>query len=111
MKKEYAKKIFSFIFLFIFFTKMVISIAPLIANHIDNRIVNAVIMQLEIETHSTKGSDQAKDTLTKAEWLSGFYKFNLCRPHSIIAINKYIAMQDYKIQAFYPTVPTPPPNC
>lgn len=111
MKKEFARKLFSFVFLFIFFTKMVISIAPLIANHIDNRIVNAVIMQLEIETNSSPGTDQAKDTLTKAEWLSGFYKFNLCRPVTAVAINKYIAMQGYHIQAFYPRVPTPPPNC
>ncbi|MFA6945729.1 MAG: hypothetical protein WC220_07465 [Pedobacter sp.] len=111
MKKEFAKKIFSFVFLFIFFAKMVISIVPVIANHIDSKIVNAVIMQLEIESHNSKGADQMKDSLTKGEWLSGFYKFNFCRPHSIIATNKYIAMLDYQIQAFYPTVPTPPPNC
>lgn len=90
---------------------MVISIAPLIAQHIDSKIVNAVIMQLEIESHSTKSTDQQHDSLSKGEWLSGFYKFNLKRPVAAVAINKYISMQDSLIRAFYPSVPTPPPNC
>lgn len=90
---------------------MVISIAPLIANHIDSRVVNAVIMQLEIETNPVASSDQAKDTLTKGEWLSGIFKFNFEQPQTLIAIKKYLAMQDFHIEAFYPTVPTPPPNC
>jgi len=90
---------------------MVISIAPLIANHIDSRVVNAVIMQLEIETNPLASSDQAKDTLTKGEWLSGIFKFNFEQPQTWIAIKKYLAMQDFHIEAFYPTVPTPPPNC
>lgn len=90
---------------------MVISIAPLIANQIDSRVVNAVIMQLEIETNPVASSDQAKDTLTKGEWLSGIFKFNFEQPQTLIAIKKYLAMQDFHIEAFYPTVPTPPPNC
>jgi hypothetical protein len=110
MKKEFAKNLFSFVFLLVFFVKMVISIAPLIANQIDNKIVNAVIMQLEIETNASKGLDQAKDTLAKSEWLNGFYKFSFSRPDSIFAMNTYILMQSYQIQAFYPTIPTPPPN-
>ncbi|SDM94600.1 hypothetical protein SAMN05421813_1303 [Daejeonella rubra] len=111
MKKELARLIFSIVFLFIFFIKMVISIAPLLADHLDSKIVNAVIMQLEIETHSSKGADQAKDSLNKGEWLSGLYKFNFEQPHKLIANKEYIAMQDYHIEAFYPTIPTPPPNC
>lgn len=111
MKKEFARQLFSYVFLFIFFAKMVISVAPLVATHLDSKIVNAVIMQLEIESHSTKGADQAKDSLNKGEWLSDLFKFNFSQPHQILAANKYIAMQDYHIQVFYPTVPTPPPNC
>jgi len=110
MKKEFAKNLFSFVFLFIFFVKMIISIAPLIANQVDNKIVNAVIMQLEIETNASKGLDQAKDSLSKAEWLNGFYKFDFNRPNSSIAMNTYILMQSYQIQSFYPAIPTPPPN-
>ena len=111
MKKEYAKKLFSFVFLFIFFVKMVISIAPLIADHIDNRIVNAVIMQLEIETHSSKGVDQANESLNKGEWLSGIFKFNLASPQTTVALKKYSALRQFFIESFYPAVPTPPPSC
>ena len=68
-------------------------------------------MQLEIETNPIASSDQAKDTLTKGEWLSGIFKFNFEQPQTLIAIKKYLAMQDFHIEAFYPTVPTPPPNC
>lgn len=89
---------------------MAISIAPLVASHMDSTIVNAVIMQLEIESHSSKSVDQAKDSLNKGEWLSGFYKFNFCQPHKVIAFQRYALMQDYHIRVFYPSVPTPPPN-
>lgn len=111
MRKSLARLIFSFVFLFIFFVKMFISIAPVIANHLDSKIVNAVIMQLEIETNSSKGADQAKDSLTKGEWLSGLYKFNFEQAPELIANKKYSAMQDYRIESFFPTIPTPPPNC
>ena len=110
MKKEFAKKIFSHVFLFIFFAKMVISVAPLIAIHMDSEIVNAVIMQLEIENHSAKASD-AKDSLNKGEWLNGLSKFRFCAPQRDIASNQYILLRNHTIQAFYPSVPTPPPNC
>lgn len=111
MKKEFAKKLFSYVFLFIFFAKMVISIAPLIASHFDSDVVNAVIMQLEIENHSSKGADQSKDSLNKGEWLSGLSKFKFNIPHIDIASNQYIFLRNYPIQAFFPSVPTPPPNC
>lgn len=64
-------------FLFIFFAKMVISVAPMITVQFDSDVVNAVIMQLEIENHSTKGADQVKDSLHKGEWLSGLSRFKL----------------------------------
>ncbi len=111
MKKEFARKLFSSIFLFVFFAKMVISVAPLIAVHLDSEIVQAVIMQIEIENHSTKGSDQAKDSLNKGEWLSGLSKFNFNRPQIDLATKRYIFSRNSAIQAFYPSVPTPPPNC
>ncbi|MDP3467859.1 MAG: hypothetical protein Q8S11_05960 [Daejeonella sp.] len=111
MKKKFAKKIFSFVFLFIFFVKMVISIAPLIANQIDNRIVNAVIMQLEIETNASKGVDQAKESPNKGEWLNGIFKFNLSSPQNSLALKKYSTNSQFLIESFYPSVPTPPPNC
>jgi hypothetical protein len=109
MKKELARQLFSSIFLFIFFAKMVISIAPLIASHLDSRIVNAVIMQIEIETNA-KTTDQAKDSIDKSEWLHGLSKFNFSSPHAIITLNTFTLYGNFHIQAFYPAVPTPPPN-
>jgi hypothetical protein len=111
MKKEFARKLFSYIFLFVFFAKMVISVAPLIAVHLDSEIVKAVILQLEIENHSGSGSDQAKDSLNKGEWLSGVHKFNFNRPQIDVAVKRYVVSRNFAIQAFYPSVPTPPPNC
>lgn len=90
---------------------MAISVAPLIAIHMDSQVVNAVIMQLEIENHSSKGADQAKDSLNKGEWLSGLSKFKFSTPQIDLVSKQYILLRDYPIQAFYPSVPTPPPNC
>lgn len=111
MKKELARLFFSFIFLFIFSVKMLISIAPLIAIHLDSKIMNSVIMQLEIETNSSKGADQAKDSLNKAEYLSGSYKFNFEEPLQIMNSIKYVLLQDAHKELFYPRIPSPPPNC
>lgn len=77
----------------------------------DSEVVNAVIMQLEIENHSSKGADQAKDSLNKGEWLSGLSKFMFCNPQVDMASTQYILLRNYPIQVFYPSVPTPPPNC
>ncbi len=90
---------------------MVISVAPLIAIHLDSGVVNAVIMQLEIENHSTKGTDSAKETLNKGEWLTGLSKFKFCTPQVDVASSQHIFLRHHPIQAFYPSVPTPPPNC
>lgn len=76
----------------------------------DSKFINAVIMQLEIESHNTKETE-TKDSVEKAEWLSGISKFNFNRPHLIQTMNRYILLRDNPIQAFYPSVPTPPPNC
>jgi hypothetical protein len=110
MKKRSVRQLFSIVFLFIFFAKMVISVAPLVADHINSEVVNSVIMQLEIENNSAKGADQSKDCFHK-EWLNGFSKFNFSRPQISISLNQYTFLGDSPIQAFYPSVPTPPPNC
>ncbi len=111
MKREFARKLFSIVFLFIFFAKMVISVAPLVADHMDSEVVNAVIMQLEIENHSAKGSEKAKDCIDKGDWLNGLNKYSFSRPQVVIALGSYVFLRHSPIQAFYPSVPTPPPNC
>lgn len=73
--------------------------------------MNSVIMQLEIETNTSKGADQAKDSLNKGELLSATFKFNFEEPHQIKGFTKYITLQDLNLEAFYPRIPSPPPNC
>lgn len=90
---------------------MIISIAPMIAIHLDSGMVNAVIMQLEIENQSAKGTDPAKEMLNKGEWLTGLSKFKFCSPQIDLASSQHVFLRNYPIQAFYPSVPTPPPNC
>lgn len=111
MKKEIFRIAFSFLFLFIFFTKMVISVAPLVASHLDSNFMNSVIMQVEIEHQSTKGSEGAKDNLSKGEWLSGITKFNFTTPQICLSFRGYSSHDSLKVTAFHPSVPTPPPNC
>lgn len=110
MKKEFASQLFSYLFLIIFFMKMLISITPLLGEHIDSKTINAVIMQLELENYSTKSTDQIKELLNKGEWLNGLYKFNFCLPTKVISFQHYARMKSSQIQAFYPSVLTPPPN-
>jgi hypothetical protein len=111
MKKGSAKLLFSVIFLFIFSVKMVISIAPLIAIHLDGKIMNSVIMQLEIETNSSKGSEQAKDSLNKGDFFSSTDKFNFEELHELMERASYVLLMDHHIELFYPRIPSPPPNC
>lgn len=106
MTKELNKKIFSSIFLFIFFIKMGIAVAPLIAITLDARSVYAVIMQLEIE--SSNSSDKGKET-TK-EYLYNFFTMSLSSSSQLHHNNKMIMEDDDHFHAFYPSVPTPPPN-
>ena len=90
---------------------MVISVAPLVASHLDSNFMNTVIMQLEIETQGTKGSETSKDTLSKGEWLSGITKFNFTLPPVDLTAGIFSMAEAIKIHGFYPSVPTPPPNC
>ena len=84
-------------FLFIFFAKMVISVAPMITVQFDSDVVNAVIMQLEIENHSTKGADQVKDSLHKGEWLCGLSRFKLFWNSTPNKLNFFSANNYYRI--------------
>ncbi len=107
MRKTIAKKLISILFLSIFMSKMVISVAPLIKAHLDCKTVNAVIMQLEIE-HS-KPSDgkefSAKDFISLN--LPGI---SISSPLCMLDTGHVHTDQDKHVQAFYPSVPTPPPN-
>lgn len=110
MKKKLARKIFGPVFLFIFFSKMVISVAPIIADHLDNNCINAVIMQLEIEHSPAKSSESAKELSSKGDWISLIQHYNFSRPLIYLSIKTSSAKDDAHVQTFYPPVPTPPPS-
>lgn len=75
----------------------------------DSKVVNAAIMQLE--NHSSKGVDQVTESLVKGALFTGTSKFKFCSPHHDLGALQYILLRNYPIQVFYPSVPTPPPNC
>jgi hypothetical protein len=97
-------------FLGIFSAKMVISGAPVFFNHIDKEIMNAVIMQIEVEHSADGDSGKAKVKLCD-------YKIDLHYDYSFLAVlshfginNSFIDHFKRYVDPFHPSVPTPPPN-
>ncbi|MBC7913913.1 MAG: hypothetical protein H7Y07_07305 [Pyrinomonadaceae bacterium] len=108
MQKERAIKLFSILFLSVFFMKMVISLAPLVIVHFDKQAVHAVIMQLEIENNAK--SNDVKETSVKEYFTLSSFGLVLLHPTELILISMINVDHDKHVQAFYPPVPTPPPN-
>lgn len=106
------RKIYSFVFTAIFFVKMAISIAPIYASLYDSKHVMAVILQLEIENHTGKSSstDSATENFIKDFTISLSWN-RFLTPIKYLSIKQYSADDDLNIKLFYPSVPTPPPNC
>ncbi|MCX3263909.1 hypothetical protein [Pedobacter agri] len=99
-------------FMLIFSAKMIISGAPVFCTSIDKEIMNAVIMQIELEHEG--GKDAAKD-------IAKFSDFKLLElNHPILSyefssshfILKSSFIEHFKryVDPYHPTVPTPPPN-
>ena len=103
MAKDLYRRIFSFIFLSIFFVKMGIAVAPLIAVTLDAKSVYAVIMQLEIES-----SDKVKEI--SKEYFHNFLIISFPSSSQLLCCNCMFMEDDNHFLAFYPSVPTPPPN-
>ncbi len=87
---------------------MLISAAPLIVAHLDPDSINAVIMQLEIEDNS-KPTDVKE--LSVKEYLT-VTSYNDFVPSFVFLESQSVFNEDHSkhMQAFYPPVPTPPPN-
>lgn len=104
MFKEFAKRSFSNVFLVIFFAKMIISVLPLFFGNLDGKSVYSVIMQLEIEHQTPKGSE------AKLEEIQIFHHHNISRPLLVDGNSSAFSYMNNHVQSFYPSVPTPPPN-
>ncbi len=106
-RKTYAK-----LFFIIFFMKMVISSIPIFIHNFDRDTLIQVILQLEIENNNGKSGlgDQAKDLFLKHYGKIPTYQSLLAPPADVVRLN-FIPDDDRDICPFYPSVPTPPPNC
>ena len=107
-KREFSKKVISHIFLFIFFVKMMITLSPLIIKHFDRDVMNAVIMQLEIENNAKGGSDLSKELVK--DYVHSAVNDNLARVLQSLTPTPFVDNEDAHLRTFYPSVPTPPPN-
>jgi len=90
---------------------MGLSIAPLAFN-IDKEIVNAVIMQLELESQAKDANDGVKDMgkfVKKGADLLHDYQFYL-NPLSTDSNLRFFTKARSYFNSFYPSVLTPPPN-
>lgn len=111
MTKGSCKLVISIIFLSVFTIKMGLSIAPLILT-IDKETVNAVIMQLELESQAKEANDTVKDMnkfVKKGSDLLHDYQFNLNPLSTECNLRYYTKARPY-INSFFPSVLTPPPN-
>ena len=109
MKARKFKILTALLFITIFFAKIAISVAPVILS-LDNKVVSAVILQLENETKSEKESPDKEDFKEKKtfdEYYSHLVHINM----HVIEINILHNQEDLIYRNIYfPSVPTPPPN-
>lgn len=111
MSNKVTRKIYAKLFFAIFFAKMLISSAPIVFHNFDRQALLRVVLQLEIENNNGKSGlgDHAKELFTK------FYAKDLTFLQSMLPLHylkatNFVADDERHIPAFYPAVPTPPPN-
>lgn len=111
MSTKVTRIIFAKLFFAIFFAKMFISTVPIFIQF-DRDALLQVVMQLEIENNNGKSGagDQVKDIFAKG-YLRLATHFGLQPPTHLTTQVNFIANDARHIRAFYPAVPTPPPNC
>jgi len=106
MYNKLGVKFSSWLFFAIFFAKMVIATAPIYINFSDNERIIEVIMQLELEGKSQGSLDVVEKGIVFNNFL---LRFN--SPFTIATQQSFSLKNARDIIAFFPSVPTPPPNC
>lgn len=98
------------VFLGIFLIKMLISVAPLFLS-LNNKTVNAVIMQLELEGKNEKDTTE-KDLIKDKKFFDEDIVFHCYAITPILIETNILHNQEHAlfVQTFHPVVPTPPPN-
>lgn len=100
-----------FVFMSIFAAKMAISAAPVFFVHLDKKLMNAVIMQLESENNNA--DDSAKANVKFSDHKLMFHRYDLTYSPIIITYGVSSSFIDHFrrcVYPYHPTVPTPPPN-
>jgi len=112
MSTKVTRELYAKLFFAIFFAKMFISTVPIFIHKFDRDTLLQVVLQLEIENNNGKSGlgDQVKDIFAKGYPKLSTY-FGLQPPTHLTTKANFIADDERHIRAFYPTVPTPPPNC
>lgn len=113
MSGSIIKDVFSKVFLIIFLSKMVMLYTPSFIQSFDRQTYLSVVLQLEIE-NNTSGTGLV-DTCEE-DVFTGYYSKFFTYPAFVIPVYdlesiNYIPHDSESICAFYPSVPTPPPNC
>ncbi|HLS93964.1 hypothetical protein [Sphingobacterium allocomposti] len=97
----------------IFVVKMLISATPMFVDVLDKGTVLQVVLQVEIE-NTAKGNSPAEDlheagskffSTTSSDYLS------FCPVVENLGKQAHYLKNERLIQAYHPSVPTPPPNC
>jgi len=90
---------------------MFISTAPIFVHNFDKEALLQVVLQLEIENNNGKSGlgDQVKDIFAKG-YFKSVMAISLQPPADYTIEANFIVDDARHIRAFYPTVPTPPPN-
>ncbi|OOQ60116.1 hypothetical protein [Mucilaginibacter pedocola] len=109
MKKRNLKLPVVVLFISIFVAKMAMSIAPAFLC-LDNKAVNAVIMQLEHESKTEK-EDPEKDAF-KEKKVFDETELHFTVYRTFVAETNVLHNQEHALYAeiYHPVVPTPPPN-
>lgn len=112
MSTRIKRVIYAKLFFAIFFVKMLISTAPIFIHGFDREALLQVVLQLEIENNNGKSgsSDQLKDIFAK-DYTRSSVLFSLHPPIDMDTDANVVINDARHIRAFYPSVPTPPPNC
>lgn len=112
MSTKVKREIYAKLFFAIFFAKMFISTAPIFINQFDREALLQVVLQLEIENNNGKSGigDQMKDIFAK-DYPKSIAIFSLQPPTDLTTQATFVGDDARHIRAFYPAVPTPPPNC
>jgi hypothetical protein len=105
--RDFAKILFSFVFVFTFFVKIMFFLAPFIVKSFDYQL-NAMSMQVEDDPEPTPEEAEPKKAGKDYYYIHSSLDFAF-HPEAL-NVQLFGLEEDSHRQTFFPTVPTPPPN-